>query len=178
MSSVLVQRPRIRRSSQNGVALIVSLLILMVTTIIGVNAMQTHFLEEQMAGNFRHLNLAFQAAETALRDGEQDIAAVPQRFTGLTSFDTSCTAGLCDATGGLSDVWLDATKKANGVPLGTYTGRAALSGVSRQPEYWIEAFRVRPTGSAAWKTMYRVTAFGWGTDANSEVLLQSVFTLR
>ncbi|MGB5832396.1 MAG: PilX N-terminal domain-containing pilus assembly protein [Thiohalocapsa sp.] len=166
------------KGRQNGVALIVSLLILMVTTIIGVNAMHMHYLEEQMAGNFRHHNLAFQAAETALRDGEQDIASTNPRFTGLTSFNSTCTNGLCDATGGLSDVWLDATKEANGVVLGTYTGRPALASVSQQPKYWIEAFRVRPTGNAAWKTMYRVTAIGWGGDANTEVLVQSVFTLR
>ncbi len=131
-----------------------------------------------MAGNFRQLNLAFQAAEAALRDAEDDISSVPPRFTGLTGFNSTCIDGLCDATGGLSDVWLDATKEPNGVVLGTFTGRTAIAEVYRQPKYWIEGLKINPTGSAARKTLYRITALGWGRDTNSEVLLQSVFALH
>lgn len=56
--------------AQRGAALIVSLLILLLMTIIGITSMQTTTLEERMAGNMRDLNLAFQSAEAALIEGE------------------------------------------------------------------------------------------------------------
>ena len=56
---------------QQGAALIMSLIILLVMTLIGIAGMQTTNLEEKMAGNAREQNLAFQAAEAALRDGEE-----------------------------------------------------------------------------------------------------------
>ena len=58
---------------QRGAALIVSLILLLVMTLLGVSAMQTNMLEEKMAGNFRDRDLAFQAAEAALRYAENEI---------------------------------------------------------------------------------------------------------
>ena len=55
---------------QKGAALVTSLIILLMLTLMGVAAMQTTTLEEKMAGNLRNENLAFQAAEAALRAGE------------------------------------------------------------------------------------------------------------
>ncbi|MCC5858552.1 MAG: hypothetical protein JJT90_10370 [Ectothiorhodospiraceae bacterium] len=55
---------------ERGAALIISLLLLLVMTLIGVTAMQTSTLQERMAGNTRDRNLAFQSAEAALREGE------------------------------------------------------------------------------------------------------------
>ena len=55
---------------QSGAVLAISLIILLLLTIIGLTATQVTGLEEKMAGNLRDRNLAFQAAETALRAGE------------------------------------------------------------------------------------------------------------
>lgn len=162
-------------AAQQGAVLIVSLLILLMMTVIGVTAMQTNFMEEKMAGNFRDVNLAFQAAEAALRDAEDDISSTPPRFTGLTGFNSTCSNALCNASGGLSDVWNDATKGPNGAALGTYTSTGSLALVSCQPVYWIEGFRTRPAGSASWKTWYRVTTRSCGGSNNSRVMLQSVY---
>ena len=60
---------------ERGAVLVVSLLILAMMTIIGVAAMDTSVMEEKMAGNMRDRNIAFQAAESALRLGETWIAA-------------------------------------------------------------------------------------------------------
>lgn len=57
-------------TAQTGAVLVVSLLILSVMTLIGVTGLQSTTLEERMAGNLRDGNLAFQAAEAALRDAE------------------------------------------------------------------------------------------------------------
>lgn len=57
--------------SQRGAALATSLILLLMLTLIGVTAMQSTTLEEKMAGNLRSEHLAFQAAEAALRAGEE-----------------------------------------------------------------------------------------------------------
>ena len=49
--------------SQQGAALVVSLMILLVMTLIGITAMSSSNLEEKMAGNSRDMMLAFQAAD-------------------------------------------------------------------------------------------------------------------
>jgi Tfp pilus assembly protein PilX len=61
---------------QSGMVLIVSLIILLLLTIIGVSGLRTTNLEERMAGNDRDQSVAFQAAETALRAGEAQANAL------------------------------------------------------------------------------------------------------
>ena len=58
-----------------------------------------------------------------------------------------------------------------GVPLGTYTGAAALAGVARQPEYLIEIVR-RASGRLVF---FRITARGFGVSERTQVVLQSYF---
>ena len=70
--------------SQRGVVLVVSLMILLVLTIIGVNAMRGTTLEEGMAYATRDRNLALQSAEVALRAAETWAEAItsPAALTG------------------------------------------------------------------------------------------------
>ena len=77
---------------------------------------------------------------------------------------------------------------SGGVPLGTYTGVAAITGVAVQPEYLIEIFRrkhvrmnldetlVTSRGENAnqWSYMYRVTARGFGYSQRTQVVLQTI----
>jgi Tfp pilus assembly protein PilX len=58
---------------QQGSALIISLIILVLMIIISTTGMQTTILQERMAGNARDYNNAFQASEAGLADGEQDL---------------------------------------------------------------------------------------------------------
>lgn len=57
---------------QKGAVLVISLFILVVITLIGLSAIQTTTLEEKMSGNMHDHDLAFQAAESALKDGERN----------------------------------------------------------------------------------------------------------
>jgi type IV pilus assembly protein PilX len=96
--------------SQSGAVLIISLIMLLLLTLIGASSMQTSSLEEKMAGNLRDRNLAFQAAESALRDAEQDIHGIgttPRNppISGISDFYHNCNMdslantyddGLCD----------------------------------------------------------------------------------
>ena len=60
-------------SRQRGVTLVISLIFLLLLTILGVTAMNTSTLQEKMSGNLRDQDLAFQAAESALRGGEDAV---------------------------------------------------------------------------------------------------------
>lgn len=59
--------------TQSGSALIVSLIMLVLITIIGFSSMQRSNLEERMTANENSFNAAFQAAEAGLREAENSI---------------------------------------------------------------------------------------------------------
>jgi type IV pilus assembly protein PilX len=94
------------RHSQQGVVLIVALLFLIMLTVIAISSSNLATVEERMARNSRDYNIAFQAAEAALRDAEADIRGdgpsprTPKRISGITGFTTACTAGLCGTSTG------------------------------------------------------------------------------
>jgi type IV pilus assembly protein PilX len=55
---------------QHGAALVISLILLTLITIIGLSAMRSGVMQQKMATNERDAELAFQATETVLRDAE------------------------------------------------------------------------------------------------------------
>ena len=70
--------------TQRGAILVVSLMLLLVLTIIGVSSMQGTALEESMAYATRDRTIALQSAEAALREGEAWIDSIvsPAALTG------------------------------------------------------------------------------------------------
>lgn len=64
-------------SRQQGVALIVALILLVVATMLGLSGIQGTTLQERMSGNMYDRSLAMQAAEGALRAAEAAISANP-----------------------------------------------------------------------------------------------------
>jgi len=72
-----MNNPRAARGSaphgQQGVALAVSLVLLLALTIIGISALGTTAVEERMAGNTQELNRAFHMAETGLVNAYADV---------------------------------------------------------------------------------------------------------
>ena len=175
--------------NQKGAVLAISLIILLLMTIIGVSAMRSTTLQEKMAGNLRDYNLAFQSAESALRDAETYI------FGNSPSFLDSCTGGFClpadsnstprwkmKNTSNIS-YWNDNTKtRSYGY------GNSSVSNlpyVSRQPPTMIEELVIPSLDpSEPPSTRYRITAQGYGAAATTEsdgtitpharVMLQSV----
>lgn len=167
--------------SQAGSALIVSLLILIVLTVLGLAAMSTNSLEQKMAGNARQSDLAFQATESALRDGEIDLTT-----NNPTAYDSACTIGLCLPSTTGTPVWQTVNWSANARGYGSYTGAAALTGVP-QPAYIIEKMppAVTPgcnlgqTGSydntGCTTQLFRITARGTGPDGSAVAELQETY---
>jgi type IV pilus assembly protein PilX len=64
-----------------------------------------------------------------------------------------------------------------GVPLGTYTGVAPITGVAIQPEYLVELYnmtKISPVTKQEEK-VYRITARGFGYTQRTQVVLQTIF---
>ena len=88
---------------QDGAVLIVSLLILLVVTVIGVSNMQSSSIQLKMASNQADRQRVFQEAEVALRQVEQELEMNPPDLDDLqdcpaddaSCFDVNCAGGLC-----------------------------------------------------------------------------------
>lgn len=85
--------------NQRGSALIVSLLILLVLTIIGVTALNSTVMEEKMSSNFQTGNTAYQAAESAVN---QTFANIANSFNLVA--DAITAKQTADSTGN-SPIW-------------------------------------------------------------------------
>ena len=180
---------------QHGMVLIITLVMLFVMTMVMMSAMRSNISEERMAGNARDWTTAFQAAESALRDAERDIAGT--RISGETGFVSGCSSdGKCKVSTTGTPVWVSllatdpgwisgAVSSTKTVGYGSFTaavGVVALPDVAAQPRYIIEAMSVPPMGSlkvgqstGSVDYLYRVTAVGFGRNIASRVMLQGVY---
>ena len=73
-------------SHQRGMVLVISLLMLLVLTLIGLAATRSTTLEQRMTINQNDQEVAFEAAEAALRDGESTLS-------GASSLNFASNAG-------------------------------------------------------------------------------------
>lgn len=150
-------------NKQNGMALFVSLIFLLLLTIIGVAAMQGAGMQEKMAGNTRLKNQSFQLAEAALREGEGVVANGNLSCSacgnnGCTGPDTANIT-----TGGESSATCDAWFSASGNNASYYI---QLLGTSSRV-----ANRVNANEGSA--TLYRITAVS--DVGNARTVLESVY---
>lgn len=68
---------------QQGIVLVVSLLILIVMTVLSVSMLSTSALEEHMASNLQSHNTTFQAAESCVRTALQPTSEVARQSAAL-----------------------------------------------------------------------------------------------
>jgi type IV pilus assembly protein PilX len=170
--------------NQTGVVLMVSLIMLLLLTLIGVTGSQITGFEEKMAGNSIDRNIAFQAAEAALAAAEAVVTSSPFDCTNgrYKAFDSDCN-NVADVL----PVW-----ESNGcwspgtIPLKSVAYTAGtLQGVLAAPRYIIETLPGFTCSNAASATCtgvgekkyyhYRVTARALGGSDSSVVMLQSIF---
>jgi type IV pilus assembly protein PilX len=98
MTSRRILRPPLKRySTQRGVALVVSLILLVVATLIGLAGMRGTNLQERMSANMYDRSLAFQRAEAALRAAEDAITS-NWRIADLGGIDCSPETGVLCTT--------------------------------------------------------------------------------
>ncbi|MHA6204274.1 pilus assembly PilX family protein [Dyella soli] len=121
------------KGRQDGVALAVALILLIVITLVGFAAVRGTIMQQKMASNMYDRQIAFQSAEAAIRAATARIASNPGDIA------RNCQAGgvVCPANP-FNDPNLDTTKIIS-VTSGTGTGQFTASAVSTgQPQYVIE----------------------------------------
>lgn len=179
MKRTTFAQPYSNRSEQHGAALIVSLIILVIMTMLGLAAIRGVTQQERMAGNSQSRNVSFQASEWALREIEAKIESTSPRITqtagtcGVVSTVMTCGAPATSDTPRWRDSsfnnWTDWTAVG--------TGSQAIT-----PKYFVEylgnTYSCNPNDpSAATNCLrYRITVrSGGGASGRAQVMLQSVY---
>jgi len=193
------------KETQRGATLVLALLILVMIMMYGIPAAMNSIQNERMTGNTRQRDLAFQAAEHALKAADTFIhantaaqldALAPAAKTcadspdddddGTVSNDGLLSNGECHSNN--ADYWRNTFDWTKGVsPAGSID--AAL--VATQPVYVVERMPdvsyCQPSGglppctlpdTAVAKNYYRVTAKAVGQDSNAIVILQTMYVFE
>lgn len=168
---------------ERGITLVVTLLFLLLLTILGITAMNTSGLQEKMAGNLRDQDTALQAAESALRTGEESMWTL--WISGRPNSDLTCSTGICskDVADPLNDAWWGAYSTEYG---GAGSQIAQMGGAAVDPRFVIEeSDSVEPDqvigtyGQSMQTTQYyKVISRASGTTTLSMVVVEETFRIR
>jgi type IV pilus assembly protein PilX len=170
----------VKSNQQNGAVLVISLIILLLITLIGTAAIQTSTLEEKMAGNLYDKNIAFQAAEAALRQGEA-LANTINPATIKAANNGKNSTGIYQEGAILPNPF----PWSNDLAVGNYK-EGAFSQFKFPPRYIIEILQSTKSNGCSLEANVekdsscltywtRITAQGTGGSDNSVVKLQSIF---
>ena len=183
-----------RRQKQQGFSLIMALGFMVFLTLIVLSMVNVTSSDEKIARNSRDKDVAFAAAEAALRDAEMYVLgsyAYPYTnpHTNATMYPAnSCINGLCDlrytgvnlATQDFFDPSSVYGSQSNvlgfasdGTTYTTYSPK--INGVAKQPRYLVEIVNTNNV-SPIWPTViYRITAQGVGQSVDTRVTLQELY---
>lgn len=180
---------------QQGAALIVALVFLVMLTLLGLAAMGTNRAQQRETYGVSEQVLAFQAAETGVIDGEAWIEN--QLVRPVANCGASCPepTSIWDAAAPAPEIsflhlrsaaWWNARGRAYGhtyepgQPVGVLANQV-IEGVAQAPRHVIEQLGPDPTASlvpgAPVQTLwyYRVTARGTGVQADPPSIVQTVY---
>lgn len=161
--------------------------MLLILTILGVSSVQTTTMQERMSRNALDSNLAFQAAEAAIRDGE---GFIEDEINSLAGFDAGTAASngyyyendFNEVPNWYTVDWAGANVR---------TAETAVAGVAVQPKYIIEHVKTvvsdqdrlnldnigQDTGAGR-AQIFRITSYGTGGTATARVMIQSTYGKR
>ena len=170
--------------NQKGIALVVSLVILLILTVIGLSSLETSVNEHRVARNLQAITEAFQAAEVALSEGGEQFLQNLANEIPLPTLDgrngiwelNAIDSNAEDQRGWWMErdgVWW----QANGSALNDFSTEVPV------PNYVIEHRQfVRDTLSVGHQVqsgvqIHRITARGQGRE-RAEAIVQSTFAQR
>ncbi|WP_444940074.1 PilX N-terminal domain-containing pilus assembly protein [Microbulbifer sp. ZKSA004] len=166
---------------QSGATLLVGLVILLLMTFIGLAAIRGSGMQELMAGNMRDRQLAFQAAEAALRVAEFKLESESE--LAISTLFNGTNTGYVEQMDGSSssEFWL--VYDWDGGSVSTNLG---LDNVASQPAYVVEKIEgsvwnsdeggdigFTPSAAAPAPEYYRITSRGVGGTESAIVILHS-----
>jgi type IV pilus assembly protein PilX len=178
-------RRNFNHRTNTGVALFISLVLLLVLTILGVSVVQTTSLEIRMARNEHDTLLAFEAAESALRDAE----AVLEATTSTFAYNNGGVGGLWDMPDVADDNrWEDDAIWSDGRTIVAPTAVDAtpsqpqprfmiehIANVQRDENAYQQDNQYNTAGASDSVDVFRVTSLGFGGSPNSRVMLQTTY---
>jgi type IV pilus assembly protein PilX len=173
-------------------ALITSLLLLLVVTIIAISMFRSFGTQEKIAGNTREKQRALNAAVSAQQYAEWFLVS------GNAPGTTSCTAPVSASPGQVCNAWINAqndytilpwniyvtysqftTNEGNGVvnyvgaiPTVTGTGTNTVMSYYQSPAFYITDLGKQSGGAGE---VYQVDAVGYGGTANSVAVVESTY---
>jgi type IV pilus assembly protein PilX len=189
--------------SQSGAVLVVTLILLLVLTVLGMTALRTSFLEERMARHTMDRAIALEAAEAALRDAERwldGLVNLPHEQECADAASGNCLdvdvlddAELLSFGGAAAD---DFATAISGLTLAQWQQHGRFidadandiadipPGSGEAPRYLIREVRFIPDslnrghGRPPGRYLYEVSAIGFGATTATQVVLQSTFIRR
>jgi len=160
-------------ASEKGVAMVVSLMMLIVILILGLSALRISLNSERTTGYATDRHIAFQAAEAALREIEDRVAVdkpVSPNACGISTGASGIPIAICPApAAGINPRWVAVipAEWANATPIGQLT-----------PTYLVEhlgsTFACNTNAGQQGCTRYRITVRA-GDAPRSQVTLQSIY---
>ena len=170
-------------SNQRGISLLTVLLLLLIMTVLGLASLRSTLMEEKMSGNSLDRGVAFQAAESALREAEGIIL--------LNTPASACVgylgrvgdgSGLYPCNTSTNPRWLDvATVWGNGTdPGGLSPGAPQILIEEMGPApTWRDCDKVIPKDPACLTNHFRITVRSHNPNINdrSMVILQSNYAV-
>jgi len=186
MNTRIAQYPQFQPKQNKGMALFISLVMLLILTVLGVSSIQSTTMQERMARNARDTNLAFQAAESAIKDAE----VFMESLSTLTPFTVGGANGHYDVSDSSANISETIDWSGSG-PFVDPNSITTILGVKAPPTYIVEFLKTvvsdadrlnldnigQDTGSGRTQ-MFRVTAYGTGGSSAAHVVIQSTYGKR
>jgi len=172
---------------QQGAALLIGLLLLLIMTVLALSSSNVSILQERMAGNVTQLNLAFQEAERTLREIESRVAEIAEGGSGglgvipmwgdgstgvgmdLLPFDCSMSAPVSWGWNG-TPPWRTAPTTGNPyliLDLSDYVAGGDVFASACRP--------VSEVGMTTAGEYFLIVARGQSPDGTAEAIVQSIF---
>lgn len=172
VQSRCLQKEDASHRQEEGFALIISLMMMIVLTIILVALMRGSWLQEAMAGNTREKIRALNAAQSAAKYAEywlnNNNAVVPS--TTVTCAGV-ITTQICSNAAAISTSTPPLSSYTEYAPTGATTSASGGSNTYyRNPGYYIQYLG---TNSSSSQVVYRITAFGYGGNQYAVAVVQS-----
>lgn len=163
-----------------GFVLPVGLVILLIATMIVILTAGSNMTQDKVVSTSQDREVALQNAEKALRVAEKNIYT---NLDGNSNYDVACAGGLC-LPNTTTNVWTTIDWENNTANVFQLSGSDTIANTAKQPKYIIEALdsvsnnlgeSSKLNSNQNLGLAFRVTAVAWGRNANSKVMLQSIY---
>lgn len=173
-------------TAERGIALVTSLLMLIVMTLLAVSMFRSIGLDESIAGNTREKQRSLQAAQSALDYGEWWLSqgnggtgnTCSTVYTATVANTKVCTNALTTPTtlpwSARGDYLPPTMTVAAGGGLVSSGGNVGDINYYAKPSLYIQYLGLDPTGHSQ---LYQVTGAGYGGSANGASVVQSTYAV-